>query len=109
METLSKDKPYNRHSPERSRKEPRHLSINAPLDNCPKYQFRKPIPSNKNLTDIAGALTTFYESNDDKFFNLLVVHLLVANCKVTLLKSHFGMGVLLQICLFLRIPLVGCF
>ena len=36
-------------------------------------------------------------------------------CKATLLKSHFGMGVLLQMCcifsehLFLRIPLDGCF
>ena len=37
------------------------------------------------------------------------------SCKATLLKPHFGMGVLLQICcifsqhLFLRTPLEGCF
>ena len=36
-------------------------------------------------------------------------------CKATLLKSHFGIGILLQICcifsehLFLRTPLDGCF
>ena len=44
-------------------------------------------------------------------FGLLKVFLRI----VTLLKSHFGMGVLLQICcifsehIFLRTPLDGCF
>ena len=39
----------------------------------------------------------------------------VHRCKATLLKSHFGMGILLKICcifsehLFLRTPLDGCF
>ena len=59
MEVLSKDKPHNRHSPERSRTQSEYL----PIVKCTYWQLLlisvyKAYTINKNSTDIAGTVTT---------------------------------------------------
>ena len=55
FETLSKDKPHNRHSPEKSRTQPEHLSIDQYTSwQLPLISTYKTYHINKNMTDIAG-------------------------------------------------------
>ena len=80
LETLSKDKPHNRHSFEKSQTQPEHLSIDQYSSwQLPLISIYKTYPINKNSTDIAGEITTtpaFYfgfensKSNGDKFLYL---------------------------------------
>ena len=76
LEALSKEKPHNRHSPERSRIQSGYLSI-------VKYtswqviliSVYKTYTINKNPTDIAGAVTTmpvfYFGFDNDKFLYLV--------------------------------------